>query len=250
MLALCLNLEGSLILRSGQRSGNAKMTLIPPRTLVLLRSGPYQVQAARGAHLALAVIWNQLLTPLLDHWSAPRGSGRPSLRAISCRPMDPLFVTSIDRVIAASEGKEEFPEAQIVSFLYEAVPRVHAGGEEMQLSPLPSELPDTIRELTDEVRKDPAGSWPLKDASDRAGYSAFHFSRIFKSLVGYGFHEYVDRCRTETAVRLMLSSDLGIDVIAQRSGFGTTQGLRESVKEYLGLVPSEIRSASEIGTPA
>jgi transcriptional regulator GlxA family with amidase domain len=52
----------------------------------------------------------------------------------------------------------------------------------------------------------------------------------------------VDRCRTECAVELLCSSDSAVDLVASSCGFGTTQGLRESVKEYLGLVPSEIRS--------
>jgi transcriptional regulator GlxA family with amidase domain len=60
-----------------------------------------------------------------------------------------------------------------------------------------------------------------------------------------GFHEFVDRTRTEYAVHLLTSTDHAIDVVATEAGFGTTQGLRESVKEYLGLVPSELRSTPE-----
>ena len=75
-----------------------------------------------------------------------------------------------------------------------------------------------------------------------AGYSPFHFSRVFKNLVGYGFHEYVDRSRTECAVEMLCTTDSAVDVVASSCGFGTTQGLRESVKEYLGLVPSELRA--------
>jgi len=93
--------------------------------------------------------------------------------------------------------------------------------------------------------KKPDAPWPLKDAAAMAGYSPFHFSRVFKSLAGYGFHEFVDRCRTEFAVGKLCQGELAVDVVASASGFGTTQGLRESIKEYLGLVPSELRVASE-----
>ena len=81
-----------------------------------------------------------------------------------------------------------------------------------------------------------------------AGYSPFHFSRVCKQLVGYGFHEYVDRCRTECAIDMLVSTDSAVDLVASTCGFGTTQGLRESVKEYLGLVPSELRSMPEAFT--
>ena len=78
-----------------------------------------------------------------------------------------------------------------------------------------------------------------------AGYSPFHFSRVFKQIVGYGFHEYVDRCRTAMAVDQLCSTDSPADLIAASCGFGTSHGLRESMKEYLGLVPSELRAMTE-----
>jgi hypothetical protein len=43
----------------------------------------------------------------------------------------------------------------------------------------------------------------------------------------------------------LLAGEMPLDCVAQACGFGTTQGLRESIKEYLGLVPSELRSAHE-----
>jgi transcriptional regulator GlxA family with amidase domain len=43
-------------------------------------------------------------------------------------------------------------------------------------------------------------------------------------------------------VKLLATSERPVESVAQAAGFGTTQGLRESIKEYLGLVPSELRS--------
>ena len=117
--------------------------------------------------------------------------------------------------------------------------------DQVQLAAIPSDLPDTIKDLVSRVRQSPSHGWPLRDAADAAGYSPFHFSRVFKNLVGYGFHEYVDRCRTESAVELLCTTDQPVDLVASTCGFGTTQGLRESVKEYLGLVPSELRTIPE-----
>jgi AraC family transcriptional regulator len=125
------------------------------------------------------------------------------------------------------------------------VARLVVGADQVQLAAVPLDLPDTIRDLVAKVRASPSLAWPLKDAADMAGYSPFHFSRVFKNLVGYGFHEYVDRSRTECAVEMLCTTDNAVDVVASSCGFGTTQGLRESVKEYLGLVPSELRSIPE-----
>src|SRR5947209_15806892 len=35
-------------------------------------------------------------------------------------------------------------------------------------------------------------------------YTTLFRSRVFKQLVGYGFHEYVDRCRTECAIDMLV----------------------------------------------
>ena len=49
---------------------------------------------------------------------------------------------------------------------------------------------------------------------------------------------------------MLVSSDSPVDGVASACGFGTTQGFRESIKEYLGLVPSELRGLPEIVDPA
>jgi len=133
----------------------------------------------------------------------------------------------------------------MLSAIYEAVAKLMVSADEVQLATVPEDLPETLRILTQKVRSSPALAWPLKEAADMAGYSPFHFSRVFKQLVGYGFHEYVDRCRTESAIDMLISTESAVDLVASSCGFGTTQGLRESVKEYLGLVPSELRSLPE-----
>jgi AraC-like DNA-binding protein len=133
----------------------------------------------------------------------------------------------------------------ILRVIDEAVGLTLVGESEIGLSPLPSDLSPVMRALTERVKSRPDLPWPLKDASDQVGYSPFHFSRVFKSLVGYGFHEFVDRCRTEYSIRMLTTTDDPIEIIAAAAGFGTAQSLRESVKDHLGLLPSEFREASE-----
>jgi transcriptional regulator GlxA family with amidase domain len=161
---------------------------------------------------------------------------------VACKPIDPYYKEAIDRFNKALAGPPDSVEPLVVSFLYEVCTKIMSSVDQVQLAATPLDLPETIKELITKVRQNPALAWPLKDAADMAGYSPFHFSRVFKNLVGYGFHEYVDRCRTECAVELLVTTEMAVDLVAGTCGFGTTQGLRESVKEYLGLVPSELRA--------
>lgn len=241
MNALCLNLKGTLIARTGVQG---KLVLIPPRSLTYVRNTRLIVQCARGEHTSQLLSWPTVVTNLMEKWMQDRQSAKSGapIRAISCRPIDPHFKEAVERFNKAVASPGEMLEPLVVSFLYEVCTKVSAGVDQVQLAATPLDLQDTIKDLIAKVRKNPALAWPLKDAADMAGYSPFHFSRVFKNLVGYGFHEYVDRCRTECAVELLVTTDMAVDLVAGTCGFGTTQGLRESVKEYLGLVPSELRA--------
>jgi AraC-like DNA-binding protein len=242
MNLLCLNLKGTLIARAGVQG---RLVLIPPRSLTYVRGTKLILQAARGDHSSQLLSWPAVATQLLDNWVATRQNANRSqgpARNVACKPIDPLFQSAVARFDEAVAGPKEIMEPQVVSFIYEVVGRLVVGADQVQLAAVPIDLPDTIKDLVSKVRASPALAWPLKDAADMAGYSPFHFSRVFKNLVGYGFHEYVDRSRTECAVEMLCTTDNAVDVVASSCGFGTTQGLRESVKEYLGLVPSELRA--------
>ena len=244
MNALCVNYKGTLIARAGVQG---RLVLVPPRSLTFIRGTRLIVQAARGEHQTLILSWHSNVTSLLDAWLQQRartgaiGQGRN----VACKPIDPHFKDAIERFEAAIKSPSDTMEPIVVSVLYEMVSRLMIGLDQVQLAAVPMDLPETIKGLIVKVRQNPAAPWPLREAAAQAGYSPFHFSRVFKNLVGYGFHEYVDRCRTECAVELLCTSEHAVDLVASTCGFGTTQGLRESVKEYLGLVPSELRAIPE-----
>ncbi len=242
---LAFNTSGTLIARP--QSGG-KMLLIPPRSATFLR-GPVRMtlQAARGTHQTHVLSWQNGFAPLLDHWVTQSGPETPATptRAIACKPIAPHLGAAFERFEAARDGDHEIAEPLLLSVVHEAAPKLLVGPSEIQLAITPSGLPETIQDLIREVQKDPSAPWPLKEAADRAGYSPFHFSRVFKAMVGYGFHEYVDRSRTGAAVDMLVNTDSPVDLVASSSGFGTTQGLRESIKEYLGLVPSELRATPD-----
>jgi AraC-like DNA-binding protein len=245
--AIAINYKGTLLVRS---STNSKLIVVPPRSITFLKGKlKLGIVAARGEHSTQILSWSSAVTPLLEHWINTRlqARGQHQVRPIACKPIDPHFIAAVGRLEQA-RGAGEGVELVMLSAIYETVSKLMMGADEVQLATIPDDLPETLKNLTIKVRGNPALGWPLKEAADMAGYSPFHFSRVFKQLVGYGFHEYVDRCRTECAIDMLVSGDSPVDLVASTCGFGTTQGLRESVKEYLGLVPSELRSLPEAFT--
>ncbi len=243
--AILINRRGTLLLRTSTRN---RLILVPPQSITYLRSCRLIAQAARGDHSCQVISWPTAALPFLEHWLISRNATRTEKgapRPIATQPIDHVLRNALDWLDAATEPTTEVTEPLIVSFIFKVVPKLITMGDQYKLTGIPQGLPETMRELVAKVSASPQSPWPLKDAADLAGYSPFHFSRVFKNLVSYGFHEYVDRCRTEKAVEMLISSDVPVDVVAAASGFGTTQGLRESVKEYLGLNPSELRTAPD-----
>jgi AraC-like DNA-binding protein len=244
--ALAFNTRGTLLLRIGQQG---KMLVVPPKSATFIRGAArIIVQAARGEHSVTLMSWPQALTPMLDAWVANATGARTSPtggRQMAVRPIDPHLRHAYERFEAARMTPEKL-EPMMLSAVYEITAELVSTSDQVQLAAIPTTLPETIKDLTVEVHDRPAHPWPLRDAADRAGYSPFHFSRVFKQMVGYGFHEFVDRVRTEAAVEMLCNTDSAVDLVASACGFGTTQGLRESVKEYLGLVPSELRSIPDV----
>ena len=117
--------------------------------------------------------------------------------------------------------------------------------QEVILAEIPPSVTGSLASLLEQVKADPSRPWSLKDAANEAAYSAFHLSRIFRTFANYGFPELVDRCRTERAVKLLLETDQSVDEISNECGYGSTQALRNSCREYLGLLPSELKSTRE-----
>jgi len=223
--------------------------VMPPQSVTYVR-GPISVlmSFARTDHRLESISWNSKSAPFLSDWlekQRVRGSKGDRPRVLATMPYNPIFSSVVQRFDDACAGNPEAAEPLVFSVIYEILAKLVRSRSRLGLAPVPGDLPANMAQLVLQVRQRPDIPWPLKDAADLVGYSPFHFSRVYKALIGYGFHEFVDRCRTEHAVDMLCTSDTPIDVVAAASGFGTTQALRESVKEYLGLVPSELRTSPD-----
>ena len=82
---------------------------------------------------------------------------------------------------------------------------------------------------------------PLEELAEVAGFSPFHFHRIFSELQGEKVKEYIRRLRLERAVyRLKVSGDNVLN-IALESGFKTHESFTRAFSDRFDLAPSEFR---------
>lgn len=78
----------------------------------------------------------------------------------------------------------------------------------------------------------------LECLAKKAGYSKFHFSRLFKILFGESVMEYAKRLRIERSVQKLIGSP-NFSEIAYDSGFQTTAGYYKAFKKRFGSTPAD-----------
>lgn len=78
----------------------------------------------------------------------------------------------------------------------------------------------------------------LEELSRVAGFSKYHFHRIFKSVIGESVGEFLRRIRLEASA-MKLKSDQTITQIAMNSGYETSASFAKAFKNRFGIAPRE-----------
>lgn len=74
-----------------------------------------------------------------------------------------------------------------------------------------------------------------------AGYSPFHFHRVFAAMTGETPATFIRRLRLERAAATLNQTKLPIGEIAMEAGYGTPDAFARAFKQSFGLLPSEFR---------
>lgn len=89
----------------------------------------------------------------------------------------------------------------------------------------------------------------LSELAKHARMSVRTFSRRFRDEVGMTPGQWLTQQRVERARRLLETTDLPVDRIADEAGFGTSASLRQHLVATIGVPPSAYRQTFRTGTP-
>jgi len=78
--------------------------------------------------------------------------------------------------------------------------------------------------------------------AERAGFSAYHFHRIFREIIGEPVKEYIRRLRIERGAYRLKISEETILQIALDAGFKTHESFTRAFERRFGITPSEFRT--------
>lgn len=82
----------------------------------------------------------------------------------------------------------------------------------------------------------------LDTIADVAGFSKFHFSRLFKQFTDMSFYDYLNQRRVKEAERLLLNPNLSITEVAMRSGFSSISTFNRVFKTFKQCTPTEFKN--------
>lgn len=99
-----------------------------------------------------------------------------------------------------------------------------------------------IHTVQDYIDQNIGRNIPIEELADVAGFSKFHFSRIFSGVLREPLAHYVNRIRMEKALFLLAHrQDLNMTDIAYEMGFTDSAIFSRAFRNYYGVTPTEYR---------
>ncbi|MEV4383064.1 helix-turn-helix domain-containing protein [Streptosporangium sp. NPDC049644] len=125
------------------------------------------------------------------------------------------------------------------------VPAHRAGGQAQYVeAPMPPpRTPYELSELLDWIMEHLHQPLTVEALAARAAMSPRTFARRFKTLTGTTPHRWLLERRLQLAEELLETTDLSVDAVATRAGFGGADTLRHHFAARRGIAPAAYRRA-------
>lgn len=101
---------------------------------------------------------------------------------------------------------------------------------------------DTVEKVISYININYSNKILNSDLAKLTGYHEYHLNRIFKKQTGGTIHKFILEVRIDEAKKLLMTTDIPIYIIAQKTGFNSDAHLSNCFKNYYGYSPTEYKS--------
>ncbi len=106
---------------------------------------------------------------------------------------------------------------------------------------------DKLVEVTNYIDSHRSDDLTVEQLADLAGFSKFHFERLFKAYMGISCYQYITKRRVLMAQELLGDTDLSVMDIALQSGFFSLSTFNRVFKDINKCSPTEYRKLYRTG---
>ena len=150
-------------------------------------------------------------------------------------------------IVGECEGKEEYYELAVFSKLLEMATAIRrnipAPGDTLGVSNgKQKEYMDKFMDVCSFIAEHCTEDLSLEMVADRAGFSKYHFSRLFKKFTSVSYYRYLNQKRIETAERMLTHPEHSVTEVALSCGFNSLSSFIRMFKSIKGCTPSEYRA--------
>ena len=107
------------------------------------------------------------------------------------------------------------------------------------------DLADAWSTLAEYIDENLNSDLSLSALANKCFYNPSYFSRIFKERFGISPSSYITEKRVERAAKLLCSTDMTIDKIADEVGFSDRKSLYNAFSRYYSTTPAKFRRGKE-----
>ena len=101
---------------------------------------------------------------------------------------------------------------------------------------------DKFLYITNYINEHFAENLSLEQVADLAGFSKYHFTRLFKQYTDPSFYKYLNQKRIDYAKTLLLDPDLPVIDVALQCGFSSLSAFLRMFKQLNKCTPTEFRN--------
>lgn len=142
-------------------------------------------------------------------------------------------------------GQNDFHDCEIASQMLHFFALIgrhyHRLAQQVLATPKQQEQQERFTELCNYISSHCTESLSLEDLANEAGFSKYHFARLFKEMTGTTCHNFVLGRRIIYAKNLLMDFSLPITEVAMRAGFNSLATFNRIFKAQIGCTPSEFR---------